>query len=113
MNGLDAIWIVSIWVTLPDIPRHYYDSTSMKKTLEPLDALIALDKVTLSGTKPTTTNARVEIELTRPRLNEVEVALIEALGELNSFLQLINVPNLYFLLQDARAFGCPLQAATS
>ncbi|KAK4341363.1 hypothetical protein RND71_039864 [Anisodus tanguticus] len=49
-----------IQVTLLELPRHYHH------LLEPIGPLIALDKAILARTKPITSKARVEIDLTRP-----------------------------------------------
>lgn len=60
-----------------DFKRHYgrRSMVAMERILEPLGLLIALDKANMSRSRPTIAKTRVEIDLTKPRLNEVEVAL--------------------------------------
>ncbi|PHT52849.1 hypothetical protein CQW23_07311 [Capsicum baccatum] len=90
--------LVPVWVILPDFPWHYHDWAAMERILEPLVPLILLDKVTMARTRPTTAKACVEIELTRPRINEVKVALIDSTGKLDTFKQLIEYETSLILL---------------
>ncbi|XP_059285094.1 uncharacterized protein LOC132038442 [Lycium ferocissimum] len=85
--------LAPVWVTLPDLPWHYHDWAAIERILEPIGPLIALDKATIARTRPTTAKARVEIDLSRPRLNEIEVALVDDTGELDTFNQIIEYEN--------------------
>lgn len=61
----------------------------MERILEPIGPLIALDKASMARTRPTPAKARVEIDLSKPNLKEVEVELVDGNGELDIFNQLI------------------------
>lgn len=60
---------------------------AMEWILDPIGPLIALDKAILARIGPTTTKARVEIDLSRPKLKEIEVALVDCNREIVIFNQ--------------------------
>lgn len=91
--------LAPVWVTLPEPLWHYHNWEAMEQILEPIGTLISLDKATMARTRPTTAKAQVEIDLSKPRLNEVEVALIDGNGDIDMFIQQIeyeSFPDFFF-----------------
>lgn len=80
-----------VWVTLQDIPWNYHDWPSLERILDPIGTIIALDKATLTRTIPTTAKTQIEIDLTRTKLNKIEVALLDNSREIQNFLHLRNM----------------------
>uniref|UniRef100_A0A1S4D1A7 DUF4283 domain-containing protein n=1 Tax=Nicotiana tabacum TaxID=4097 RepID=A0A1S4D1A7_TOBAC len=78
-----------VWVTLPELPWHYHAWATTERILEPIGPLITLEKATVARTRPTTTKARVEIDLTKPRIKKIQVALIDNNDEFDTFNQII------------------------
>lgn len=109
--------LAPVWVTLLELPRHYHDWVALEHILEPIGPLIALDKVIIAQTRPTTTKTRVEIDLTRPRLKKIEVTLMENSGEVNVFNQVIEYETILEFCFHCRMQGhsegnCRLQQIT-
>ncbi|XP_071933183.1 uncharacterized protein [Coffea arabica] len=82
--------LVSVWVSLPSLPIHYYDKHSLFSILSPVGMPLFLDSATVSGTRPSVARACVEIDLLKPLCSRVWVAVK---GE-GGFWQSIEVENL-------------------
>lgn len=63
--------LAPVWVTLLELPWHYHEWEAIERILEPIGPLIALEKAIVARARPTTAKARVEIDLTRPRMTEI------------------------------------------
>nr|XP_018631621.1 uncharacterized protein LOC108947774 [Nicotiana tomentosiformis] len=78
-----------VWITLPKLPWHYYEWDALCRILEPVGILLIMDKATTSKTRPITTKVRVEINLTKPLVEEVLLEIINDEGSKNIVVQKI------------------------
>ncbi|OIT02730.1 hypothetical protein A4A49_10946 [Nicotiana attenuata] len=76
-----------VWITLPDLPWHYYEWDAICRIVEPIGIPLAMDKATISKTRPTTAKVRIEIDLTKSILKEVNVEIRNVEGNLEMFTQ--------------------------
>lgn len=72
--------LAPVWVNLPDLPWHYFEWDALCRILAPIGTQIITDKATLSKTRPTTTKVKVEIDVTRPPLKEVQIEITNSKG---------------------------------
>ncbi|XP_027154965.1 uncharacterized protein LOC113755095 [Coffea eugenioides] len=78
--------LVSVWVSLPALPIHFYDKHSLFFILSPVGAPLFLDSATMSGARPTIARACVEIDLLKPVCTRVWVAVEGEMGFWQSIL---------------------------
>ncbi|WMV47683.1 hypothetical protein MTR67_041068 [Solanum verrucosum] len=63
--------LAPVWVNLPDLKWHLFEWDAICRILEPIGTPLLLDKATLTKTRPTIAKVRVEIDLTKPFIDEV------------------------------------------
>ncbi|KAG5630910.1 hypothetical protein H5410_002627 [Solanum commersonii] len=69
-----------IWITLPNLPWHYYKWDAIFHIAEPIGIPLVWDKATVSKTRPTMAKLRVEIDLAKPILREITVEIRDKNG---------------------------------
>ncbi|KAH0743958.1 hypothetical protein KY290_031951 [Solanum tuberosum] len=63
--------LAPVWVNLPDLKWHLFEWDAICRILEQIGTPLLLDKATLTKTRPTIVKIRVEIDLTKPLIDEV------------------------------------------
>ncbi|KAH0672951.1 hypothetical protein KY290_025236 [Solanum tuberosum] len=76
--------LAPVWINLPDLKWYFYEWDAICRIVGPIWTPLLLDKTTLAKTRPTTAKVRVEIDLTKPLVNEVllEVTNVAGITEL-------------------------------
>ncbi|KAM3236174.1 hypothetical protein P3L10_016211 [Capsicum annuum] len=65
--------IVPVWVLLPDLPFHCHTWHYVKQILAPIGTPLSMDLATDHKTRPSMAKVRVEIDLTKSKLNSIWV----------------------------------------
>ncbi|OIT30842.1 hypothetical protein A4A49_27518 [Nicotiana attenuata] len=64
-----------VWINLPGLPWHYYEWATLCRIVGPIGTPIVMDKATQTKTRPTTTKMRIEIDLLKPMITDVQVTI--------------------------------------
>ncbi|KAG5599844.1 hypothetical protein H5410_031214 [Solanum commersonii] len=72
--------LAPVWINLPDLKWHLYEWDAICRIVAPIGTPFLLDKATLAKTRPTTAKVRVEIDLTKPLINEVLLEITNVAG---------------------------------
>ncbi|XP_009766116.2 uncharacterized protein [Nicotiana sylvestris] len=78
-----------VGITLPNLPWQYYEWDALCHILGPVGIPLIMDKATMSKTRPTTAKVRVEINLTKPIVQEVLLEFINDEGSKEMVVQKI------------------------
>ncbi|XP_059294577.1 uncharacterized protein LOC132047566 [Lycium ferocissimum] len=81
--------IILVWVLLPQLPFHCHTWYYVRQTLSPIDTPIAMDNATNGRTRPSMAKVRVEIDLTKPRINKLWIGAEDENCPLRGFYQKI------------------------
>lgn len=65
--------LAQVWINLPDLPWHYYKWDALCRIVSPIETPLFMDKATSSKTRLTTAKLRVEIDMDKPVIHEVQV----------------------------------------
>ncbi|OIT02899.1 hypothetical protein A4A49_54772 [Nicotiana attenuata] len=79
--------LAPIWINLPDLKSHYFEWDALYRIVEPIGIPIIMDKATLSKTRPTTTKIKIEIDVTKTLLHEVQIDIMNENGQMESIIQ--------------------------
>ncbi|XP_060183937.1 uncharacterized protein LOC132613748 [Lycium barbarum] len=63
--------VVPIWVLLPELPFHCHSWHYIKQIVAPLGTPLMMDLATENRTRPSMAKVRVEINLTKPKMNSI------------------------------------------
>ncbi|XP_070032995.1 uncharacterized protein [Nicotiana tomentosiformis] len=85
---------VPVWITLPDLPWHFYEWDAICRIVDPIGFSLVLDKATTIKTRPTTAKIRIEIDLAKPILNEVIIEIRNLEGNIEEFIQKVEYESL-------------------
>ncbi|KAG5607177.1 hypothetical protein H5410_028669 [Solanum commersonii] len=64
--------LAQVWINLLDLPWYYYEWDALCQIVSPIGTPLVMDKATTSKTRPTTAKLRVEIDLDKPVIHEVQ-----------------------------------------
>ena len=67
--------LVPVWVELPNLPIHFFDKHSLFSILSPVGRPLFLDSATAAGTRPSVARVCVEIDVAKPVLSRIWVAV--------------------------------------
>ncbi|XP_059295368.1 uncharacterized protein LOC132048688 [Lycium ferocissimum] len=81
--------IVPVWVLLPGLLFHFHPWNYVKKILRPIGIPLSPDLATENRTRPNMAKVRVEVDLTKPRLNQIWVGQEDEANPLKGFYQKI------------------------
>ncbi|KAG5570406.1 hypothetical protein H5410_060172 [Solanum commersonii] len=90
--------LAPVWVNLPDLKWHLFEWDAICRILEPIGTPLLLDKATLTKTRPTIAKVKVEIDLTKPLIDEVilEITNRDGLTEMiNQRIKYETIPAFY------------------
>ncbi|XP_009765415.1 uncharacterized protein [Nicotiana sylvestris] len=90
--------VVPVWVLLPDLPFHCHTWYYIKQILSPIGIPLTMDMATNNKTRPSMAKVRIEVDLTKPKLNSVWVGQEYETSPLKGFTQKLeyeNVPKYY------------------
>nr|GMD29150.1 TMV resistance protein N-like [Ipomoea batatas] len=73
---------VPVWLHLPNLPFHLFDLCMLNRIRDPIGRVLALDTATERRSRPNVATVRVEIDLRRPLLRRLWIAIG---GEGNGF----------------------------
>ncbi|KAH0641879.1 hypothetical protein KY290_033493 [Solanum tuberosum] len=85
----EADSLAPVWINLPNLPWHYYEWATLCRIVSPIGNPIIMDKATLTKTRPTMAKLKVEIDLMKPLVHEVDVVIKNPKGEIEKFYQKI------------------------
>ncbi|KAH0764626.1 hypothetical protein KY285_000497 [Solanum tuberosum] len=90
------------WINLPDLLWYYYEWAALCRIVEPIGNPIVIDKATQSKTRPSTAKLRVEIDLLKPLLTNIQVVIKNFEGQVDTFNQKIEYKTLPTFCQFCR-----------
>ncbi|XP_060194994.1 uncharacterized protein LOC132624193 [Lycium barbarum] len=76
-----------IWVLLPKLPFHCHTWHYVKQILSPIGIPLIMDNATTNRTRPSMAKVRVEVDLTKPRIDKIWVGLEDESYPLKGFYQ--------------------------
>ncbi|XP_059294520.1 uncharacterized protein LOC132047502 [Lycium ferocissimum] len=76
-----------IWVLLPKLPFHCHTWHYVKQILSPIGIPLIMDNATTNRTRPSMAKVRVEVDLTKPRIDKIWVGLEDESHPLKGFYQ--------------------------
>ncbi|KAH0698659.1 hypothetical protein KY284_012874 [Solanum tuberosum] len=65
--------LAPVWVNLPDLRWHFFEWEALCRIVAPIGVPIITDKATLSKTRPTTTKIKVEVDLSKIMVTEIQI----------------------------------------
>ncbi|KAK4716140.1 hypothetical protein R3W88_014478 [Solanum pinnatisectum] len=86
--------LAQVWINLPDLPWYYYEWYALCRIVSPIGTPLVMDRATTSKTRSTTTKLRVEINLDKPVIHEVQVEVRNQHGKMVTFEQKIEYEEL-------------------
>ncbi|KAH0679898.1 hypothetical protein KY284_020983 [Solanum tuberosum] len=100
-----------VWVNMPDLKWHLFEWDAICRILEPIGTPLLLDKATLTKTRPTIVKVRVEIDLTKPLIDEVILEITNRDGLIEMINQRIEYETIpafcsYCKMQSHRDENC-------
>ncbi|PHU24950.1 hypothetical protein BC332_03282 [Capsicum chinense] len=81
--------LAPVWINLPDLPWHFYEWDATCRIFSPIRTRLVLDKVTITKSRPTTAKLRIEIDLAKPLVHEVQIEVRNQHEKLDIFVQKI------------------------
>ncbi|XP_009766744.1 uncharacterized protein [Nicotiana sylvestris] len=94
-----------VWINLPDLPWHYYEWASLCRIVGPIGTAIVMDKATQTKTRPTTAKMRIEIDLLKPLITDVQVTIQNPEGIVETFNQKIEYETVPLFCSHCRIQG--------
>ncbi|XP_060200230.1 uncharacterized protein LOC132628470 [Lycium barbarum] len=85
--------IVLVWVLLPELPYHCHSWNYVKHIVEPTGLPLTVDFATDHRTRPSTAKVRLEVDLTKPKVNSIFVGIEEDNSPLKGFYQRLEYEN--------------------
>ncbi|XP_070029285.1 uncharacterized protein [Nicotiana sylvestris] len=79
--------LAPVWINLPDLKWHYFEWDAFCRIVEPIGIPIIMDKATISKTRPTTAKIKIEIDVTKTLLHEVQIDIMNENGQMESIIQ--------------------------
>lgn len=87
------------------MPWHYYEWAALCRIVRPIRTPIVIDKATQTKTKPTTAKMRIKIDLLKQLITDVQVAIQNLKGILETFNQKIEYENVPLFCSHCRIQG--------
>ncbi|KAH0672577.1 hypothetical protein KY290_026629 [Solanum tuberosum] len=97
----EEITLAPVWINLP---WHYYEWDAICRKCKPIGTPLVMDKATNSKTRPATAKVRIEIDLTRPLINEILVEIRNNEGKVMIINQKVEYETI-----PAFCFHCKIQ----
>ncbi|XP_060179505.1 uncharacterized protein LOC132609505 [Lycium barbarum] len=85
--------IVPVWVLLPELPFHLHAWNYLKQIVRPIGVPWLMDAATDFRTRPSMAKIRVEVDLTKPKLNAIWIGTEDVPCPLKGFTQKIEYEN--------------------
>ncbi|XP_060182422.1 uncharacterized protein LOC132612098 [Lycium barbarum] len=76
-----------VWITLLGLIWHYYEWDALCRILAPVGIPLTMDKATTTKTRPTTTKVRVEIDLMKSLVHEINIHILNSNGNFDIITQ--------------------------
>lgn len=88
-----------VWINLPDLRWHFFEWDALCQIIAPIGVPIISDKATYSKSRPTTAKVKVEIDITRDMVTEIQIEVQNKDGSIeviNQRVEYENVPEYCF-----------------
>ncbi|KAH0750080.1 hypothetical protein KY290_029312 [Solanum tuberosum] len=86
--------LAPVWINQPDLRWHFFEWDALCRIVAPIGVPIISDKATLSKTRPTTAKIKVEIDITKAQIAEIQIVIKNENGELESIKQRVEYENI-------------------
>lgn len=97
--------IFPVWVLLPDLPFHCHTWNYVKQIVAPLGMPLSMDVSTDNKTRPSMAKVRVEVDLTKPKINSVWVGAEDNSCPLKGFTVKLDYENVPKFCRHCRILG--------
>ncbi|XP_059289203.1 uncharacterized protein LOC132042694 [Lycium ferocissimum] len=97
--------IVPAWVLLPSLPIHCHSWHYVKQIVDTIGTPLSMDLATENRTRPSMAKVRVEIDLTRPKIDSVWIGVEDDDSPLKGFTQKIEYENVPKYCRHCKLLG--------
>nr|XP_033516369.1 uncharacterized protein LOC104112999 [Nicotiana tomentosiformis] len=97
--------IVPVWVLLPELSFHCHTWHYVKQIAGPIGTPLSMDIATDYRTRPNIAKVRVEVDLTKPKLNSIWVGSEDEQSPLNGFTQNLEYENVPKYCRHCKLLG--------
>nr|GMC61994.1 TMV resistance protein N-like [Ipomoea batatas] len=94
-----------VWVELPNLPLHLFDFESISRICAPFGRAIELDLATVRKSRPSVAKVRLEIDVTKPRLDRIWIEFVQGNGMVSGFWQRIEFLRIPVYCEVCGRFG--------
>ncbi|KAG5597029.1 hypothetical protein H5410_038261 [Solanum commersonii] len=97
--------LAPVWINLPDLRWHFFEWDALCRIMAHIGVPIISDKATFSKTRPTKAKIKVEIDITKPQISEIQIVIKNENGELESISQKVEYENVLDYCSNCKAQG--------
>lgn len=97
--------LAMVWLSLPNLPQHLFNLHMISRVCAPIRRVVMLDAATIRRTRPNVAKATVEIDVSKPLVEEVWIEIDGGNGNLGGFGQRIDFEKVPMYCSCCGRFG--------